>query len=161
MPPVNSALPRREPLWWSDGLRFACIGCGRCCRGEPGAIFFTPGEEARVVEHLGIDLADFRRRFVTGRWGRPSFIERSNGDCVFYDALNARCSIYAIRPAQCRLFPFWPEVLKSSARWDACAKNCPGMNDGRLYTPEDVAALAAACASWMDGADAQDMRIRL
>ena len=37
-------------MWWEEGLRFTCLGCGRCCRGEPGAIFFTPEEEEKIAE---------------------------------------------------------------------------------------------------------------
>ncbi len=40
-------------MWWEEGLRFTCLGCGRCCRGEPGAIYFTPEEEAAMAAFLG------------------------------------------------------------------------------------------------------------
>ncbi|MDR1979110.1 MAG: YkgJ family cysteine cluster protein [Synergistaceae bacterium] len=127
-----------EVEWWSEGVRFSCIGCGRCCRGEPGAIFFTPGEEARIRDSLGIDEAAFRRTYVTGKWGRPSFVERRNGDCVFYDPESAKCSIYPLRPAQCSLFPFWFSVMESREEWDRQARQCPGMNEGRLRTAGEI-----------------------
>ncbi|RRD64357.1 YkgJ family cysteine cluster protein [Fretibacterium sp. OH1220_COT-178] len=127
--------------WWSRGVRFSCVGCGRCCRGEPGAIFFTREEGARVREFLSVDEDAFRRRFVTLRWGRPSFIERSNGDCIFYRADEARCAVYPVRPAQCRLFPFWAEVMRSEDSWNAHARHCPGMNGGRLYSAPEIEAL--------------------
>ena len=126
--------------WWSEGLKFSCIGCGRCCRGEPGAIFFTPEEGRGVRELLGLDEGEFLRRFVTLRWGKPSFIERANGDCVFYRASDAKCSVYAARPAQCSLFPFWPSLLSSRAIWEFHARSCPGMNEGRHYSAEELQA---------------------
>ena len=89
---------------------------------------------------LSLDEDAFRRRFVTLRWGRPSFIERPNGDCVLYRAEEARCAIYPVRPSQCRLFPFWPEVMRSEASWASCARNCPGMDDGRLYSASEIEA---------------------
>ncbi|MDR2528759.1 MAG: YkgJ family cysteine cluster protein [Synergistaceae bacterium] len=129
--------------WWGEGLRFTCVGCGRCCRGEPGAIFFTAGEGERVRASLGFTEGEFRRRYVTLRWGRPSFAERGNGDCVFLatgdpDEKSARCGIYPLRPAQCALFPFWPSVTASKDEWDRHAKRCPGMNAGRLHSSEEI-----------------------
>lgn len=88
-----------------------------------------------------MDEETFRRRFVTLRWGRPSFIERANGDCIFYRAEEARCSIYAVRPSQCRLFPFWADVMHSEESWASYAKDCPGMNEGRLYAASEIEAL--------------------
>lgn len=124
--------------WWAEGVRFTCIGCGRCCRGEPGAIFFTPEEETRVRNFLNLDEDAFRRAYVTYKWGNPSFIERRNGDCIFYDAASLKCSIYPLRPAQCWLFPFWLSVMESRTEWNRQAKHCPGMNEGRLYEPEEI-----------------------
>ncbi|MDR1732960.1 MAG: YkgJ family cysteine cluster protein [Synergistaceae bacterium] len=126
-----------EP-WWSEGLRFTCLGCGRCCRGEPGAIFFTPEEGEKVRGFLNLDRERFNAGYVTHRWGRPSFVERFNGDCVFLDSKSAKCAIYPLRPLQCSLFPFWPSVVESKAEWDRQARHCPGMNDGRLWSPEEI-----------------------
>ena len=130
-----------RPAWWERGVRFSCVGCGRCCRGEPGAIFFSRAEGERVCAFLSLDKGTFRRRFVTLRWGRPSFIERPNGDCIFYRVEEARCSIYRVRPSQCRLFPFWTEVMRSEESWTSYARSCPGMNDGRLYSASEIEAL--------------------
>ena len=63
-------------MWWEEGLRFTCLGCGRCCRGEPGAIYFTPEEEAAMAAFLGVDVGEFRNRFVTGKWRAPSLKEK-------------------------------------------------------------------------------------
>ena len=135
-----------EPAtWWSEGVSFSCIGCGRCCRGEPGAIFFTSEEGKRVREYLEIEEDTFRRNYVTLKWGAPSFLERPNGDCIFYDAQKAKCAIYPLRPAQCSLFPFWPSVMESKAEWDERAKHCPGMNEGRSYIKEDIRKLLEQC----------------
>ncbi|MCR5347640.1 MAG: YkgJ family cysteine cluster protein [Fretibacterium sp.] len=133
--------------WWEEGLRFHCLGCGRCCRGEPGAIFFTPEEARRIAGYLGISRAELRRQ-ITMRWGRPSFRERPNGDCVFYDADSARCSIYPVRPSQCRSFPFWPETLRSRAEWDRYAARCPGMNEGPLLSPAEITEWVCRAESW-------------
>jgi Fe-S-cluster containining protein len=124
--------------WWNEGLRFECVGCGRCCRGEPGAIFFTPDEGKRIRASLKLREDEFLKAYVTNKCGRPSFIERQNGDCIFYDAEKACCAIYPIRPAQCALFPFWLSVLESESMWSWHAKHCPGMNKGPLHTAEKI-----------------------
>jgi len=129
-----------EPAWWSEGVFFSCIGCGRCCRGEPGAIFFTLEEGERVRNFLGAGETEFRRDYVTLMWGRPSFVEKRNGDCVFYDAGSAECGIYPVRPLQCALFPFWTSVMDSKEEWDKEARRCPGMNDGRFHAAGEIRA---------------------
>lgn len=134
--------------WWAEGLRFSCLGCGRCCRGEPGAIYFTSEEEQRILAHLNMDHETFCRSYVTKWWGRPSLLEKRNGECVFYCRETARCSIYPVRPEQCRTFPFWPEILASRESWNACAQHCPGMNEGPLYRPEDAERLAEKAKNW-------------
>ena len=90
------------------------------------------------MNFLGTDEAEFRRDYVTLMWGRPSFAERPNGDCVFYDARNAKCAIYSVRPLQCALFPFWASVMESREEWDKEARRCPGMNDGRFHGLEEI-----------------------
>ena len=131
-------MDRPTALWWNKGVFFSCIGCGRCCRGEPGAIFFAIEEGERIRNFLGIDEAKFRRNYVTLKWGKPSFIERMNGDCVFYDERSAKCTIYPIRPLQCVLFPFWSSVMESREEWDKEALHCPGMNNGRLHSAKEI-----------------------
>lgn len=125
--------PEDRGPWWSEGLRFTCQGCGRCCRGEPGAIWFSPEEEGRLVTALGMDPASFRRRYVTRIWGAPSLRERPGGDCVLLDPDTGRCGVYAVRPLQCRTYPFWPSVVVSPESWRDHARRCPGMDQGRLW----------------------------
>ncbi|MDD3917869.1 MAG: YkgJ family cysteine cluster protein [Synergistaceae bacterium] len=128
-------------MWWEEGLHFTCLGCGRCCRGEPGAIFFTPEEEEKIASFLSLPVSEFRRRYVTSRWRAPSLKEKNNGDCVFYDAAADRCFIYRVRPLQCRLFPFWPALLESEEAWNQAAALCPGMNQGDFHTAREIRGL--------------------
>lgn len=125
-------LERKEP-WWGNGLRFGCLGCGRCCRGEPGAIWFTEREERVLAQRLSLSPDEFRRRFVTSRYGRLSISERPNGECSLLDGDKGCCTVYAVRPLQCRLFPFWPSLLESPEAWEEESHRCPGMNQGKLH----------------------------
>lgn len=127
-----------EP-WWSKGLWFECIGCGRCCRGEPGAVWFTPQEGWNIARAINLSEDEFRERYVTWSYGRESLRELKNGDCVFYRRQDDRCGIYKARPVQCRLFPFWPSLLESEEAWEEAACSCPGMNSGRYYGPDLIA----------------------
>ena len=127
--------------WWREGLFFTCLACGRCCRGEPGAIFVTPEEEQALAAFHSIELEEFRRRFETGRWGSPSLREKERGECVFFSSPENRCSVYPLRPLQCRLFPFWPSILESPEEWEKTASECPGMNGGEWHSPEEIAEL--------------------
>jgi len=142
---VDSRESLPSAIWWEEGLRFSCLGCGRCCRGEPGAIFITPVEESSIACYLGITTEDFGKRFKTSRWKAPSLKEKKNGECIFYRAENSRCSVYPVRPLQCRLFPFWPVLLSSEEEWEKAAGDCPGMNSGRLYPAPEIAELLAQC----------------
>ena len=127
--------------WWKKGLFFECIGCGRCCRGEPGAIWFTPEEGRAIAAYLEMTPEVFLVSHVTSVGGRRSIREHRHGDCVFLDPVRQKCRIYPVRPAQCRLFPFWPSILSSPERWAAYARSCPGMNQGHLYEEQQILAL--------------------
>ena len=131
--------------WWDDGLLFSCIGCGRCCRGEPGAIYLARGEEERLAAHFSQTPEEFRRRNVTGRWGRPSLREKKGGACVLHDPETGKCRAYGIRPLQCSLFPFWPSLLSSREEWEKAAAGCPGMNSGKFHPAEEVRELLLRC----------------
>ena len=127
-----------EP-WWSGGLHFSCLGCGRCCRGEPGAIYYSKTEEMRMAYCLGISTGEFRRRYTTDRWRLPSIGEKARGgECLFYSPDTSRCTIYPTRPLQCRTWPFWPELLSSRDNWEKAARGCPGMNWGKFHGAEEI-----------------------
>lgn len=124
--------------WWFEGLNFTCAGCGRCCRGEPGAIWITEDELRNIAHYIGVSEDEFVRRFTTTIWKRTSIKERSNGDCVFYDNETSRCTINSVKPAQCSAFPFWHSVLRTRQHWNKAAKTCLGMNDGELHDAEEI-----------------------
>lgn len=124
--------------WFEKGVNFTCIECGRCCRGEPGVIWFTDDEANKISEFLGISAQEFRSRWTTKYMGRETIREHKNGDCFFYDPESAKCKIYKVRPAQCSLFPFWASVMESKESWDEAAQSCPGMNSGERHPTEEI-----------------------
>lgn len=134
--------------WYGRGLRFSCTQCGNCCTGPPGTVWFT-GEEGRsIAKALGLETAEFYKRYahkVDGRWSlRERPVGGKSFDCIFLDRSSANgptgCSIYAQRPAQCRTWPFWPENLTSRSTWEAVKRRtpCPGMDNGPLIPVDQI-----------------------
>ena len=69
--------------------------------------------------------------------GETTLKEKRNFDCILLDRANG-CTVYHLRPRQCRTWPFWQSVIKSAANWQEAAKDCPGMNQGKLYSPNFI-----------------------
>jgi Fe-S-cluster containining protein len=127
-----------EPTpWYAEGLRFACLACGRCCGGAPGYVWVDKEGVAAMASHLGMTARQFRRQYVRRLWRGLCLKEKSNYDCVLLDA-DGRCVAYEVRPLQCRTWPFWPTNLVSRRAWDDAARRCPGMNSGPLYRLEQI-----------------------
>jgi len=96
-------------------------------------------EIAALAAVLGLGEAAFRERYTRRlRGGDISLIEREDHDCIFYDA-KLGCTVYAHRPRQCQTWPFWRSLVHSPETWADQAKNCPGLNSGRLHTSEEIA----------------------
>src|SRR5438132_682079 len=124
--------------WYKDGLKFECTRCGNCCTGAPGFVWVSLPEIYRIAEFLGLNDRDFGKKFLRKVDQRISLIEKPNGECIFYDQ---GCSIYPVRPSQCRTFPFWSENLRSGGSWKKAAAQCPGMDQGRLFSENEINAL--------------------
>ncbi len=137
-----------QTQWYGRGLRFSCTQCGNCCTGPPGTVWFTREEGRRIAGTLGVETAEFYRRYahkVDGRWSlRERLVAGNSYDCIFLDRSSANgksaCSIYAQRPAQCRTWPFWPENLVSRPAWEAVKRRtpCPGMDKGTLVPVDRI-----------------------
>ena len=124
--------------WYKEGLKFSCTGCGCCCDGEPGYVWVDKAEIKAMAEVLGCNVEEFERQFVRAVGIRKSLVERANGDCVLLDADTRKCRVYEVRPRQCRTWPFWPSNLASPADWSEAAERCPGCNQGRLYSADEI-----------------------
>ena len=127
---------KRKEKWYGGGLRFTCTQCGNCCSGDPGYVWATKDEIARIAKHLGkedgrLDPAHLRRVGF-----RYSLTEKPDGDCIFLTRGTdgkTGCGIYAVRPRQCRTWPFWSDILRSPAAWQRAGEKCPGMNNGKQH----------------------------
>jgi Fe-S-cluster containining protein len=126
-----------EQPWYVDGLAFECTRCGKCCTGNPGYVWVTEEELARIAKFLGQPLQEVRELHSRKVRGRRSLREKSNGDCVFYDRQKG-CTIYSVRPPQCRTWPFWDSNVATPEDWDRTCEVCPGSGQGQVIPVEEI-----------------------
>jgi hypothetical protein len=148
--------------FYSQGLRFSCKRCSACCRFEAGFVFLSLNDVSLLVSALDIDYTELIEtycRWVPGGGGKNqlSLKEKPNYDCIFwssdgearpsapgfksqaeYTEEGGGCMVYEKRPLQCRLFPFWSSVISSKTNWKMTARDCPGMDQGSLYSDDSI-----------------------
>lgn len=142
--------------WYGNGLRFTCTQCGNCCTGPPGYVWISQVEIARLAAHLELSIEQTIDRHCRRVGSRISLREHRNPrgeyDCEFLREVSATreidgqtiqyskriCTIYPVRPLQCRTWPFWSENLSSQKAWSLAGRKCPGMNEGRQYSVDQI-----------------------
>ena len=127
------------PLWYEDGLKFKCTGCGACCTGDPGYVWLSVEDIERLATHFKLDEATFLKRYTRNVSGRISLIEIAPSyDCILLK--DNKCTAYDARPKQCRKFPWWPSTTESKEAWDGTRNECEGINhpDGKHYTKDEI-----------------------
>ena len=135
--------------FYTQGLRFSCKRCSSCCRFEAGFVFLSRNDVSLLLEALNMEyneLLETYCRWVPGRDGKTvlSLKEKPNYDCIFWSSgQGGGCLVYEKRPLQCRLFPFWQSVMKSKSNWNMTAKDCPGMDQGTLYSDDSIKKMLA------------------
>jgi len=136
--------------WYADGLRFQCKKCGNCCCGpREGYVWLTQKEVELIADALNVSVEQKLQKYCRSVGNRISLIERrDNKDCIFLQNKNGykHCLIYDVRPAQCRTWPFWASSLITDNAWQQAAKNCPGINNGPLYSFEEIQKIVDANA---------------
>lgn len=135
-------------LQWVEragGCEFGCTRCGQCCEGTAGYVWLEQEDIERLCTELGLEWDSFGRAYVRNVKGALALVDSSEGNCVFWRGAEEGCGVYGARPEQCRTYPFWPEVIKSEAKWRAEAKRCPGIAEpgafARWYEARDIETL--------------------
>ena len=124
--------------WFENGLRFQCTQCGDCCTGAPGYVWVNREEIQALAIKLGMDVAQFERKYVRSIGVRKSLIEYPNGDCVFFDGEARKCTVYDARPRQCRTWPFWDSNTRTPQAWERTCEVCPGSGKGKVVPVEQI-----------------------
>ncbi|PIE98411.1 MAG: zinc/iron-chelating domain-containing protein [Treponema sp.] len=126
--------------FWKNGLLFSCKQCSKCCRFDPGFVFLSEADLARLCSILGMAEECFIEKYC--RWVCKSdgyeylsLIEKQGYDCVFWDN---GCTVYSARPLQCSAYPFWQSVLADKRIWEEVVSECPGAGEGKLVGPEKL-----------------------
>jgi Fe-S-cluster containining protein len=113
--------------WFSNGLRFKCTECGKCCTGTPGYVWLSASDMEEMALYLKISVADFKKRYTRLVLGRHCLTERAvTYDCVFLK--DKKCQVYGARPKQCRTYPWWIQNIKSEEAWRSASEQCEGIN---------------------------------
>lgn len=149
----------KKTPWYIAGLHFECVQCGRCCSGPgEGYIWVTKPEIEFIADFLKISVEQLRRKFLKRVGLRTTIIEHpGTKDCIFLNhglrglhGSQKKCIIYPVRPSQCRAWPFWPENLTNPNAWNKAAQKCPGINQGRLYTCDEIEKIKRSKKWWQD-----------
>ena len=126
--------------FYKDGLHFECQRCSFCCGHSPGFVYLSYEDLDRLCDFFKLSRTDFISKYC--RWvnyyeGKTvlALLEKKNWDCILWEN---GCSAYEARPVQCRTYPFWAWMVKDKEMWDECAKDCPGMNKGKLWTAQEI-----------------------
>jgi Fe-S-cluster containining protein len=143
----RNARAARQPVWYEDGLRFACTLCGRCCRDRevPSYVFLREDDIHRLAEHLQLPAEEFLACHAELH-DDCAVLRNKPGACTFWEE-GVGCTVYAARPLQCRTWPFWPYNLREE-NWSESAEFCPGCNRGKLHTRNEI---EAACREMLGG----------
>ena len=147
---------KTKTKWYRHGLAFSCGQCGNCCSGPAtGYVWVTKKDIEVIAAHLNLDRDEFQKKFVRRVGFRYSLIEKkTSNDCIFLDRKGQKpgCQIYPVRPVQCRTWPFWTENIKTLDAWNETAQTCPGINRGKLYSPEAIESIRHNKAETTGGA---------
>jgi len=133
---------KEKKVWYSEGLRFQCAGCGGCCTGEEGYVWVDQDDILAIAKELDCDPEEFAKSSVRQVGKRLSLMERPGGDCVLFDPETKGCRCYESRPYQCRTWPFWSQNIYSRHDWALTSADCPGCNQGVLFTLGEIEKLA-------------------
>ena len=126
--------------FYAGGLKFSCQQCSFCCRGFPGVVLMSEDDLNRFAKWADVTGEQFILMYC--RWVESddgfeylSLREKQNLECIFW---NEGCEAYDARPVQCRTYPFWTKVLKDSKSWSDESKECKGINNGKIYSKDEI-----------------------
>ncbi|MBN2717445.1 MAG: YkgJ family cysteine cluster protein [Deltaproteobacteria bacterium] len=135
-------MSERDEQFYKDGLRFDCTGCGNCCKthDDYAYVYLSHQNIEDISATLGMTHIDFLNAHCANDEYGNVHLTMIKGNCNFLK--NNRCTVYGTRPSQCSAWPFWSENLNAETWNGEVADCCPGVNQGRLYTREEIEEIA-------------------
>lgn len=134
--------------FFDQGIHFECQSCGFCCMGEPGIVYVTKNEAAKIATYLSEQNLSFIETYLLPFKAGHRIKEHADGRCFFY---SNGCVIYPVRPRQCATFPFWFENVRSQKKWRRVAYECPGIGRGSLYSKEQILKIIHSTNDYLRG----------
>ena len=129
--------------FYAKGLRFECRRCSSCCGKTPGVVYLSRRDLDALCAFFGMTEQAFIEKYC--KWemyyeGKTVLALRSlkNNDCILWQD---GCIAYEARPIQCSTYPFWTWMVNDKDMWEECARDCPGMNHGRVWQKEEIESL--------------------
>ncbi|MCI1209709.1 MAG: YkgJ family cysteine cluster protein [Treponema sp.] len=127
--------------FYDDGLNFSCQQCSYCCRIEPGFVYLSQIDLTNLCNWFKFSEEQFIKKYcraVPYYDGTKVLClkEKENYDCILWGTNG--CTAYKSRPLQCSTYPFWSWILEDRSLWNEAAKDCPGINKGRLWTKDEI-----------------------
>lgn len=126
--------------FYENGLNFECQRCSFCCGHSPGFVYLSERDLRTLCNHFKMTIRHFVEKYC--RWADYYYgtkvlalLEQKNYDCILWDK---GCSAYKARPVQCSTYPFWSWMIADEETWNECAKDCPGMNKGKVWSVEEI-----------------------
>lgn len=129
--------------WLQKGVKFACVECGKCCKGSRTNVYINAAEIGAMADHLGLDVANFVEKYAEDRsidgTGTTTSLKNVGGGCALLSQEDRKtCLVHEVKPTQCRTYPFWASSLVSKAEFDAEAQRCPGIGEGESVDEHDI-----------------------
>ena len=126
--------------FYRKGLNFECQRCSFCCGHSPGFVYLSLRDLQALCDFYKLSYKEFVDTYC--RWADYYYgekvlalLEQKNYDCILWEN---GCKAYTARPVQCSTYPFWAWMLADKETWNECAKGCPGMNKGKLWSKEEI-----------------------
>ncbi|MBR1911232.1 MAG: YkgJ family cysteine cluster protein [Treponema sp.] len=126
--------------FYENGLQFGCKRCSGCCGKTPGVVYLSKKDLHALCAFFEMTAPQFIETYCkkeTYYEGKTvlALQSRKNNDCILW---KDGCIAYEARPIQCSTYPFWEWIVRDKAMWDDCARDCPGMNSGRVWTKQEI-----------------------
>jgi uncharacterized protein len=139
-----------ESNWYNKGIRFKCTGCGKCCcdHDEYSFVYLGQKDIEAISNYLGLSQSAFLDCYCHQEADDFIHLKMNGPNCPFLE--DGKCIVYKVRPIQCNSWPFWKDNLDQDT-WEKEVKPfCPGIDQGRLYTADEIDKIVTESESIFD-----------